>query len=192
MKLNAYCVLYIHLLYLSYDRYHGSQLYYSKIRRIFQEISEYVLILIPNKHSQVSMNNLAECLLARGTKEDVEEANLIQLEIIRLCGGKPEDKVEDENEGENKNENENVIVTKNKNKNKDIDKNNNIDNNISTTIIDDESIVIDDSKAPLVNDDIEKNTKINDEKVLEDDNEKKISNIPINLNYSTRSRKSAK
>jgi tetratricopeptide (TPR) repeat protein len=143
----------------------------------------------PHQETIVSMNNLAECLLARGTKEDIEEANVIQLEIIRLCGGKPEN--EDENENEDKNENENVTVTKNINTNKNIDVNNNINNDISTPVKNGESVVIDDSKAPLVSDDIEKNTKINDEKDLEKDNEK-TSNIPINMNYSTRSRKSAK
>jgi hypothetical protein len=121
-------------------------------------------------------------------KDDIEEANAIQSEIIRLCGGNPEGEDENENENLNRNENENVIVTKSIKSDKSVDIDDNIDKNVSITKKSEDSTMID--KVPI-DDDADKNLKIDDEKDLKID-KKNISNIPSNLNYSTRSRKSVK
>mmetsp|Transcript_24316 Transcript_24316/g.23357 ORF Transcript_24316/g.23357 Transcript_24316/m.23357 type:complete len:451 (+) Transcript_24316:94-1446(+) len=150
----------------------------------------------PHQETIISMNNLAECLLARGTKDDTEEASAIQLEIIRLCGGNPENEDENENENEkneneknensNRNENENIVVTKSIKSDKSVDINDSINNDVSNT-----NGIEDSTMINKISVDDEKDLKIDDEKDLKLDN-KTISNIPINLNYSTRSKKSGK
>jgi hypothetical protein len=93
-------------------------------------------------------------------------------------------------------------VTKSIKSDKSVDINDSINNDVSNTngiedstminkiSVDDEKHLKIDAEKDLKSDD-EKDLKSDDEKDLKLDN-KTISNIPINLNYSTRSKKSGK